>query len=1057
MTGITLRQFALCTLTLLCGFCVSAQNPFDVTAEAWRCMERQQPDSALMLGRQAVDLFEKQLGKEHPQIGVAYKNLAEMCSQAGRPRDAIRHCLKAMDIEHEAYGEEDETYAELMLGLARYYDEDRQFRKAVEWGERALNYYEDAFPPRLRDLATAQSNLTWYYADTGDYARAISLGKQALQTWTEELAEPHPYIAILHNNLAGYYANLGDFQQALHHDELCMEQVMAYNHTPDTLYAAALSNLASHYSACGQNTRAIEMGQKAVELRRTLQGERHPKYLATLGDLAAIYARINELQEAIRLQTVVVETMQQHGLTHGLPYVRALSNLGMLRAVDGDRTQAIQLTEQALDVARADGISSETALLTGNLALFYGIEKDYDRAIRTSEQTLRWMKKRKETRSPYYGRTLADVAVWYEKKGQTKKAEQQARQAIALYADLYGSDNVADLNTRHNLAQLLADQQRFGEALDVLSPAADKAVALMRQNLTGLSAQQRNNYWHKYSSYLTQQLPRYVVRSGRTDRAGQLYDQSALFSKSLLLNTELEMTRLIFESGDSSLVGQYYEIQTLKADLEKLRALPRDERPADADSLQLDISRREAALAQASKAYGDYCKSLSVSWQEVRDQLREGDLAIEFICFSEDSTLIYAALTLKPDYAQPHLVEVCRDADLLDLHAESYNVNPTERNTQLCHTVWDPLAQELENVQRVYFSPAGRLYQIGIEQLPWDSLSIASDHYDFYRLSSTRELCTRQSQTLADSTQQQHRAMLYGGLAYDIILEDEPRTRDKGVSTKDEGQSTKEETASLDNEQLNRGVVKKLNKHLFKYLKNTQIEVDDITEQLSSHGFDCTLLTNEEGTEQTFKQLGGQGYQLLHIATHGQYIPYDQADRTRQQLNLSFMQTSDNQNIAFDEDVSLTHSMLAMAGANTLLNRLAKLQDSPQAADQALRHAASDGILTASEIGRTDLRGMDLVVLSACQTGLGDVTQEGVMGLQRGFKKAGAQTILMSLWSVDDRATAQLMVQFYKNLLDGQTKRQAFLTAQRKLRQQYASRQNAEQLWGAFILLDALD
>jgi CHAT domain-containing protein len=169
------------------------------------------------------------------------------------------------------------------------------------------------------------------------------------------------------------------------------------------------------------------------------------------------------------------------------------------------------------------------------------------------------------------------------------------------------------------------------------------------------------------------------------------------------------------------------------------------------------------------------------------------------------------------------------------------------------------------------------------------------------------------------------------------------------------------------------------------------------------------------------------------------------------------MQTSDNQNIAFDEDVSLTHSMLAMAGANTLLNRLAKLQDSPQAADQALRHAASDGILTASEIGRTDLRGMDLVVLSACQTGLGDVTQEGVMGLQRGFKKAGAQTILMSLWSVDDRATAQLMVQFYKNLLDGQTKRQAFLTAQRKLRQQYASRQNAEQLWGAFILLDALD
>ena len=145
-----------------------------------------------------------------------------------------------------------------------------------------------------------------------------------------------------------------------------------------------------------------------------------------------------------------------------------------------------------------------------------------------------------------------------------------------------------------------------------------------------------------------------------------------------------------------------------------------------------------------------------------------------------------------------------------------------------------------------------------------------------------------------------------------------------------------------------------------------------------------------------------------------------------------------------------------MSGANTLLNRIAA-QSAQPSANNADHASLGDGVLTASEISRIDLRGMQLVVLSACQTGLGDVTNEGVMGLQRGFKKAGAHTILMSLWPVNDRATAQLMETFYQHLMAGETKRKAFLAAQSDLRQRYAQNPHAEQLWGAFILLDAME
>ena len=119
--------------------------------------------------------------------------------------------------------------------------------------------------------------------------------------------------------------------------------------------------------------------------------------------------------------------------------------------------------------------------------------------------------------------------------------------------------------------------------------------------------------------------------------------------------------------------------------------------------------------------------------------------------------------------------------------------------------------------------------------------------------------------------------------------------------------------------------------------------------------------------------------------------------------------------------------------------------------------AAEDGILTAKEISFMDLRKTDLVVLSACQTALGEITGEGVFGLQRGFKKAGANTILMSLDKVDDEATKILMVEFYKNLMNGKSKYQSLKDAQKYLRQVDNGKYNKPEYWASFILLDGMN
>lgn len=154
-----------------------------------------------------------------------------------------------------------------------------------------------------------------------------------------------------------------------------------------------------------------------------------------------------------------------------------------------------------------------------------------------------------------------------------------------------------------------------------------------------------------------------------------------------------------------------------------------------------------------------------------------------------------------------------------------------------------------------------------------------------------------------------------------------------------------------------------------------------------------------------------------------------------------------NDNSIPEEDRAMTHSGLLFAGANATLH------------NETLPYNLEDGILTSQEITSLDFRKVDLVVLSACQTALGDMTGDGVFGLQRGFKKAGAKTLLMSLWKVDDTATQILMTQFYANYLRGDTKgqkRASFVKAQQYLRACDGGKYDNPVYWAAFIMLDAL-
>ena len=150
-----------------------------------------------------------------------------------------------------------------------------------------------------------------------------------------------------------------------------------------------------------------------------------------------------------------------------------------------------------------------------------------------------------------------------------------------------------------------------------------------------------------------------------------------------------------------------------------------------------------------------------------------------------------------------------------------------------------------------------------------------------------------------------------------------------------------------------------------------------------------------------------------------------------------------NNAVQSTEDKALMRSGLFFSGANIGLK------------GEALPDDVEDGVLTALELSNMNLGHVDMVVMSACESGLGETSGEGVFGLQRGFKLAGANTLLMSLWKVDDNATQKLMTEFYRNYLSGKSKQMSLYLAQQMLRN--SSEYSDPQYWAAFILLDGLN
>ena len=710
-------------------------------------------------------------------------------------------------------------------------------------------------------------------------------------------------------------------------------------------------------------------------------------------DLADYYFNINDYQNALKYY-------EKSGSKYGV--VKSLAALGdylkaigfLKKQIENDKGGYITIS---LDVEQRNG-PYDTWLC--DLASYYNQLGQYDNAL-MYEGKHRKMS-RFESAKSYYNQGVAYVG-----KMQLDSAICYLLKAEEIYRIQHQSKQHAFV-----LAKLLSCYLHTGE-YDKIEYYIDELIKSASNDLlysfSDLTYNERSKYIELYSRLLGEQIPMYMYYVP-TDKLEALAYDALLLIRGALLNSENNLRRVINERHDASLNKIWEELKADRYILSKEIEKDSLSRKLNVDSLQKVIYSLEDSLIVKCKEYGDITRSMKLKWKDIQQHLAPNDIALEFLSFPiNNDSVVYVALSLRKDSEYPKMITLFEEKQLTGF-PDSLHYQCKE----MTDLVWKPLIPELEGVKNIYFSPSGALYNIGIEYLP------GMEDYNIYRLSSTRELVT------GGKTKTKNRAVLYGGLNYDARFE--KSVIEKSIVMLDE---IFKERANVRGMGLRGGK---------EYLEHTKEEIDIIAEEFDKVKWECLIDSAAMGTEESFKALSGKNIGCLHIATHGFYYAKEDADNARYKFMLI-----DNDMISA-EDKALTRSGLLMSGANHILE------------DEELPDNVEDGILTAKEIADIDLRGLNLVVLSACQTGLGDISQgEGVFGLQRGFKKAGANSILMSLWEVNDEATQILMTQFYKNLVSGQSKRQSLYSAQKYLREYNNGRFNEPKYWAAFILLDGID
>ena len=1053
---------------------------------------------AIRLRKEEIEM-RKAMMQHYNLIGNAVHELAIVYSSYGKPEKAIETELEAMEYYRKMRPVDKDLVGTSYGSIATFYytmGGTEGIEKAIEYAELSLK----TSTKKTENYVTTANLLIICYSQTGQLDKAEKLSKDIFKLGRKVFGVKNTKYAQILSNHSLQLARLKNLKDAIVYANESMDIYLQAEDTVNPFFSKLLMNTATIHRDNENYTEAIALLERAKKILYDVEGVSGISYQQCIGDLSSLYAKIGNLERsndllysmqnvqvnkksnlyaislAKRAQTYAASGNYSQGISTLNEAVKIYEenhdSIGLANAYvtmssyyhrNKKTTKAIEICNQAISIL--DHYPNEldiTARAYNNLAIFKRATGNTKEAIDCCLKALECSTSVGDTISTYYADILGNLAIYCFETGDTDKALDYGLHSYELKKKMLGASHPDHALSLYNLSNYYFKKGDRAKAYEYYHRAFIAQSEIVRKNFTHMSTNGRENYWNT-KKFVYSMAPVYVYDAQPTDSLilNDAYN-AQLFTKGILLNSEIDFKTLLLRSGNTTLLDQYNQLTKLQDEIDELykKGTAEDTKAAEEKVREAVILERD--IIRNSKEYGDYTSNMYISAVKIAESLKEDEVAVELYEMQTSSgSTAYFALYLRKDWTAPRFVRLFQSENLESIEFGGDNffkmlkkkngVNHIFNNDAVGRLVWGPLIRAWQNdgstseVHNIYFSPVGMFYKWGIEYLKINETQRICDVYNVYRLSTTKQLTQRNIQQPISN------ATLFGGIDYSISTDsmrilhamgtidykatymtydvDLGRDMAQNVTPADDnirsilGADDEDDDTDFKGEGLRAGISP---------LEGTLYEVQGIGEQLMQHNIPANILTHYVATEENFKALSGQEQSLVHIATHG--FSFNEGSKSRKALSYLLGRT----NVA--KDNPMYYSGLLFAGANNVFGKHMKMPKDIE-----------DGVVTASEISALDLRGLDLVVLSACQTGLGDVKDDGVFGLQRGFKKAGAHTILMSLWSVSDKATGIMMTNFYNALINGSNRHDALRYAQQQVRN---AGFNDPYYWAAFIMLD---
>jgi len=751
--------------------------------------------------------------------------------------------------------------------------------------------------------------------------------------------------------------------------------------------------------AKGDYTEAEKIAQRVNKIAMEVYGERSTKTAPTQKLLADIDYAIGDYGNAeAEIIKALASQEKQFGRNH-IEVAKSLSQLAMIKFHKGDKPAEIEkLLVEAREIMgnKLGKDNPQYAEILKNVATLNISQKKYNEAFGVLTQAEAIWRAKTGTKTNINAAAIFTLTgdVYYQIKNY-KKAQEFYTSAQTIYDEYFSKTHPEYVKILSKQAKVYYMEKDFKRAKRNIEEALNNYELFIKQYFPALSEREKAEYWNTikgdfefYNTLAFSQLEDF------RDLSGKVYDYQ-LLTKALLLSSSIKIRERILNSTDENLKTSYslwVEKKEFLTNALSMSTQQLTENGIDPNALNAEVEKLEKEISQKSELFGQSFDNKKIKYTEVQKSINKNDVAIEMVRYrhfnhSFTDSVVYVALYVKNDNARPKAI-VMPEGSRMETRFFRYYRN----------SIVGKIPDEYS--YKVFWEPI----QKGIGTAA--TIYLSAD--GVYNQINLEAIPTPDGRYVIDNAN-----IIMVSNTKDLYLR---KVKSKTVAASNTatmfGNPTFYMTASTKRE--------------IPQLPGTEREVAELESLLKQKGWATNEYVEKSASEDQVKILSSP--KIFHIATHGFYTPAVNTDEL-ESLTESEAKVTEN---------PLLKTGLLLTGAGDVLNKT------------KYNYNMESGILTAYEAMSLNLDQTDLVVLSACETGLGEISNgEGVYGLQRAFMVAGAKVLIMSMFKVDDEATQKLILNFYQKWLTTNNLRQSFIDAKKELRVEYPE----PIYWGAFMMI----